>query len=86
MLAAGNQVRFDQKRRVRKYAIGKLVLLRYHPKSNMARKFCAKLSAKWHGPFRVLDQPTNLNYKIQNIDNEDDVRLVHVEQLREFNL
>nr|XP_055038275.1 uncharacterized protein LOC129426109 [Misgurnus anguillicaudatus] len=58
------------------------VWLRNFPQSSAQRHFSAKLAPKWKGPYRVLKQLGPLNYQITLETTGEDVRTVHVCNLK----
>lgn len=54
------------------------VWIRNFPQSNAKAKFTAKFAEKWRGPYRVVNQLGPINYKVALEDTGEDVRTVHV--------
>ena len=60
------------------------VWVRNFPQSNAEKKFTSKLAKKWKGPYRVVRQLGPLNYQVVLEDTGQDVRTVHVCNLKPF--
>jgi ribosomal protein L21E len=61
------------------YKVGDLVLLKAPP---MAEKFINR----WNGPFKITKSYSKVNYKIENLEEKRQKRMVvHVNRLKKFN-
>ena len=88
-MAEANEQRYNRTRNPSPIVFeeNQIVLLKNYPKSNAARKKCAKLEPKFKGPFKIVKKLSPLNYEICDIDGrESDVRVAHVEQLEIYNV
>lgn len=56
--------------------------MRNYPQSSAQHHFTAKLAQKWKGPYRILKQLGPLNYCISLESTGEDVRTVHVCNLK----
>lgn len=74
---------YNKKRREAGFKNKDRVWLRNFPQSSAQHKFSAKLAPKWKGPYRVLKQLGPLNYRIALEETGEDVRTVHVCNLKE---
>lgn len=69
---------YDKRRRDCQYESKDRVWLRSHPYSKAEKAFSAKLAPKWQGPYRVVRVLGPLNYEIVREDTGEDLRTVHV--------
>lgn len=58
------------------------VWVRNFPQSSAQRSFSAKLAPKWKGPYRIIQQLGPLNYRVALESSGEDVRNVHVCNLK----
>lgn len=58
------------------------VWIRQFPQSSAKKNFTAKLTPKWKGPYRVIQQMGPVNYRIALESTGEDVRIVHVCNLK----
>ena len=58
------------------------VWVRSHHLSKASKKFTAKLASRWKGPYRVVQQLGPVNYLVCLEDTGEDVRTVHVVDLK----
>jgi len=80
-----NKNLYDKKREQEvNYPEGTLVLLKNFPRSSKSKKRSAKLEPRYKGPYRVKRKLSPLNYELTDIDNENEKRIAHVEQLEKF--
>uniref|UniRef100_A0A3B4Z3E1 Gypsy retrotransposon integrase-like protein 1 n=1 Tax=Seriola lalandi dorsalis TaxID=1841481 RepID=A0A3B4Z3E1_SERLL len=75
---------YNKKRRDVGFRPRQRVWIRNFPQSHAGKKFTAKLARKWKGPYRVVQQLRPLNYRVVLEDTGEDVRTVHVSNLRPF--
>ena len=52
----------------------------YYPPS----KVCNKFARPWIGPFKVVDRPTMVDYKIQLVSDPSKVRVVHIDTIKPY--
>lgn len=72
----------DKRRRDVTYKEKDRVWMRTFPQSSAQHHFTAKLAQKWKGPYRVVKQVGPLNYRIALESTGEDVRIVHVCNLK----
>ncbi len=58
------------------------VWIRNFPQSSARRNFSAKLAPKWKGPYRIIQQLGPINYRVALESTGEDVRNVHVCNLK----
>lgn len=73
---------YNQKRRESSYKEKDRVWVRNFPQSSALHHFSAKLATKWKGPYRVILQLGPLNYRVALEATGEDVRTVHVCNLK----
>ncbi|KAL2091743.1 hypothetical protein ACEWY4_011541 [Coilia grayii] len=73
---------YDKQRRDLEFEVDDRVWRRTHPYSKAEKSFSAKLAPKWQGPYRVVNQTGPLNYQIVHEATGEDMRVVHVSQLK----
>jgi len=76
---------YDLKRRNVAFQIGDLVLKRHHVLSSAAQNIAAKLSPKFHGPFRINRMLSPVVCEIVSM-NGDFVGKVHVQDLKPYHI
>jgi len=72
---------YDSKRVLVEFKKGDLVLLHVPVVKPGRRK---KFTPMWKGPFVVIDRRNSNNYLIRSLDNERDIRTVHVERMKPY--
>lgn len=77
---------YDKRRRMVFYAVGDLVRVKTHPKSDADASFTAKLAPVYTGPFRVSKRLSDVNYRLTNVNTEEDVGVFHVVNLQPFHM
>jgi hypothetical protein len=75
---------YNQGRRDVTYAPGQLVVVRTHPISSAQRKFAAKLSDVWCGPYEVLEMFNNVNVKLRDVKNPRKIIHRHVVEMQPY--
>jgi len=68
---------YDKNARIRKFNIGDKVLIMLPTSEN-------KLLAKWKGPYKIIEQVGEVNYKIATSDSPKKTRIMHVNMLRKI--
>lgn len=76
---------YNKNRRTVGFKPKQRVWVRCFPQSQAKVKFTSKLAKKWKGPYRVVQQLGPLNYRVVLEDTGQDVRTVHVCNLKPFN-
>jgi hypothetical protein len=85
---------FNATRREEHFNVGDLVLLQTPPKlhdtdhqpvSAQNLHLTTKLLHTWHGPWKVLEQLSPVNYRIQNLRGRKKQDTVHVRRLKPYN-
>lgn len=64
------------------YAKNDRVWMKAHPLSKASQAFSAKFAPQWIGPYRVVEKLGPVNYRIVREDNGEDLRTVHVCNLK----
>ncbi len=75
---------YDKRRRSVSYAIGDLVRVKTHPKSDALANFTAKLAPLYSGPYRVTQVLSDVNYKLAKLDTGQDAGVYHVVNMQPF--
>lgn len=78
------QKNYNKNRRILAFKPKQRVWVRNFPQSSAKVKFTAKLAKKWKGPYRVVRQLGPLNYQVVLEDTGQDIRTVHVCNLKAF--
>ncbi|RXN37684.1 Retrovirus-related Pol poly from [Labeo rohita] len=73
---------YNKNRRDSTYKEKDRVWMRNYPQSSAQHHFTAKLAQKWKGPYRILKQVGPVNYRISLESTGEDVRTVHVCNLK----
>jgi len=79
-----NKVQYDRKRRDTDYAIGSLVWLKTHPKSDADRGVVGKFCPKYAGPFKVAKKISPLSYLLGYVDGDAIKGKYHVSHLKPY--
>ncbi|KAK3542197.1 hypothetical protein QTP86_017593 [Hemibagrus guttatus] len=66
------KLHYDKRRRSVSYAIGDLVRVKTHPKSDALANFTAKLAPLYSGPYRVTRVLSGVNYRLAKLDTGED--------------
>lgn len=77
--------RYNLRRRDRTFRVGELVLRRQHVLSSAAQNVAAKLTPKFHGPFRVKKRLSPIVCELANLDGVP-VGKIHVKDLKPYHL
>lgn len=56
--------------------------MKAHPLSKASKQFAAKFAAKWIGPYRIVEILGPVNYRVVREDNGEDLRTIHVCNLK----
>lgn len=83
---AKTKVKYDKDRVISKFKVGDKVLYKAHPQSSKVKKINAKLKLRWLGPFIVQDILSPVNVRITQEDDPGHIRVVHVSQLKMYNV
>uniref|UniRef100_A0A8C1YMA9 Integrase catalytic domain-containing protein n=1 Tax=Cyprinus carpio TaxID=7962 RepID=A0A8C1YMA9_CYPCA len=75
---------YDKRRRSVFYAIGDLVRVKTHPKSDALANFTAKLAPLYSGPYRVTQVLSDVNYRLAKLDTGQDAGVYHVVNMQPF--
>ncbi len=75
---------YDKRRRSVSYAIGDLVRVKTHPKSDALANFTAKLAPLYSGPYRVTQVLSAVNYRLAKLDTGQDAGVYHVVNMQPF--
>lgn len=75
---------YDKRRRCVFYAIGDLVRVKTHPKSDALANFTAKLAPLYSGPYCVTQVLSDVNYRLAKLDTGQDVGVYHVVNMQPF--
>uniref|UniRef100_A0A3B4YVK3 Integrase catalytic domain-containing protein n=1 Tax=Seriola lalandi dorsalis TaxID=1841481 RepID=A0A3B4YVK3_SERLL len=75
---------YDLRRRQSSYAVGDLVRVKSHPRSDAQSKFTAKLAPLFTGPLRVSQKLRDVNYRLTELDTGTDAGVFHVVNLQPF--
>ncbi len=75
---------YDKRRRSISYAIGDLVRVKTHPKSDALANFTAKLAPLYSGPYRVTQVLSDVNYRLAKLDTGQDAGVYHVVNMQPF--
>jgi hypothetical protein len=81
-MAEKNKEYYDNFRSEVEYTENQLVLLKHHPQSIKARNFSSKLAPLWKGPYKIIAKLSPLNYRLVHLNNNKDIRIAHVEQIK----
>jgi hypothetical protein len=73
---------YDRYRRELVFEVGDLVSMKQHHKSKDGKT--KKLMMQWEGPYVVIEQTSPVNYRIQDPDNEEWEKVVHVQALKKW--
>ncbi len=73
---------YNKNRRDMSFKERERIWMRNFPQSSAKDHFTAKLAPKWKGPYRVIHQMGPVNYKIALESRGEDVRVVHVCNLK----
>jgi len=76
---------YDRKRRDVEFQVGDLVLKRQHVLSSAAQNIAAKLSPKFHGPFRIDRMLSPVVCELVHL-NGDFASKVHVQDLKPYHI
>lgn len=76
---------YDSKRREVQFQVGDLVLKRQHVLSSAAQNIAAKLSPKFHGPFRIDRMLSPVVCELVNLNSES-IGKVHVQDLKPYHI
>ena len=74
---------YNARRRDRSFGVGELVLRRQHTLSSASQNIAAKLSPKFHGPFKVAKILSPVVYELSNLDNSGAGK-VHIKDLKPY--
>lgn len=72
------KLHYDKRRRSVSYAIGDLVRVKTHPKSDALASFTAKLAPLYSGPYHVTRVLSDVNYRLAKLDTGEDAGVFHV--------
>ncbi|RXN27908.1 retrotransposon Ty3-gypsy sub-class [Labeo rohita] len=75
---------YDKRRRSVLYAIGDLVRVKTHPKSDALANFTAKLAPLYSGPYRVTQVLSDVNYRLAKLDTGQDAGVYRVVNMQPF--
>uniref|UniRef100_A0A3Q3F5S0 Integrase catalytic domain-containing protein n=1 Tax=Labrus bergylta TaxID=56723 RepID=A0A3Q3F5S0_9LABR len=75
---------YDLRRRQATFAVGDLVRVKSHPRSDAQSNFTAKLAPLFTGPLRVSQKLGEVNYRLSNLDTGTDAGVFHVVNLQPF--
>ena len=75
---------YDQTRIPSTYQVDDKVLIKKHVKSSLIDKFTKSLEFKYEGPFVILRTLTPNTFLVKNVGNDNDVRRVHVTDVKRF--
>lgn len=75
---------YDLRRRQASYAVGDLVRVKTHPRSDSQSNFTAKLAPLFTGPLRVSQKLGDVNYRLTKLDTGVDAGVFHVVNLQPF--
>uniref|UniRef100_A0A3B3R7J6 Integrase p58-like C-terminal domain-containing protein n=1 Tax=Paramormyrops kingsleyae TaxID=1676925 RepID=A0A3B3R7J6_9TELE len=78
------KMHYDKSRRSVLYAIGYLVRVKTHPKSDALANFTAKLAPLYSGPYRVTQVLSDVNYRLAKSDKGQDAGVYHVVNMQPF--
>lgn len=78
------KAQYDKTRRPSPFNVGDLVLYRIYIPSDKAKGVSNKLSQGWKGPWVITDVINGVNVKIKLLENEREIKVVHVSQLKRF--
>ncbi|KAK3508128.1 hypothetical protein QTP70_015177 [Hemibagrus guttatus] len=78
------KLHYDKRRRSVSYAIGDLVRVKTHPKSDALANFTAKLAPLYSGPYRVTRVLSDFNYRLAKLDTGEDSGVFHVVNMQPF--
>jgi len=81
---AKSKQRYDRNRVPSNFNIGDKVLYKKFVQSDKAKGISNKLTHGWVGPFSVVDIIGPVNVRIQEINNQNHIRVVHVAQLKKY--
>uniref|UniRef100_A0A671P5Q4 Integrase catalytic domain-containing protein n=1 Tax=Sinocyclocheilus anshuiensis TaxID=1608454 RepID=A0A671P5Q4_9TELE len=69
---------YDKRCRSVFYAIGDLVRVKTHPKSDALANFTAKLAPLYSGPYRVTQVLSDVNYRLAKLDTRQDAEICNL--------
>ena len=72
---------FDQKAKNRTFDVGERVWL-FTPQKRKGK--CTKLLHFWHGPFRIVEKTSPVNYRLTSCDERRRTFVVHVSRLKTY--
>uniref|UniRef100_A0A673BM78 Integrase catalytic domain-containing protein n=1 Tax=Sphaeramia orbicularis TaxID=375764 RepID=A0A673BM78_9TELE len=75
---------YDLRCRQASYAVGDLVRVKTHPKSDAQSNFAAKLAPLFTGPLCVSQKLGDVNYRLTRLDTGIDAGVFHVVNLQPF--
>lgn len=75
---------YDKTRHPSPFKVGDLVLYKVYIPSDKAKGVSNKLSQGWKGPWTIVEVLNGVNVKIKLVENEKEVKVVHVAQLKRF--
>lgn len=75
---------YDLRRRQASFAVGDLVRVKSHPRSDASTGFTAKLAPLFTGPLRVSQKLGDVNYRLTKLDSGVDAGIFHVVNMHPF--
>lgn len=75
---------YDLRRRQASYAVGDLVRVKTHPRSDAQANFTSKLAPLFTGPLVVSQKLSDVNYRLTRLDTGVDAGVFHVVNLQPF--
>jgi len=75
---------YNRRHRKSVFAVGDLVCLRTHFKSDKSRKIMKKLCHRWSGPFEVAELITPLTYRIIDKESRQDAGTHNIKNLKKY--
>lgn len=78
------KAQYDRNRRASPYSVGDKVMYKRFVPSNKAKKISNKLTQIWRGPFTIIQVVNEVNIKIQLDSDPEQVRVVHVSQVKKY--
>jgi hypothetical protein len=77
---------YDRNRIQTRYQEEDLVLIKKHTKSSLKDKYCKSLDFKFEGPFKIHKLLTANSFLVQNVNNQNDFRKVHVDDCKKYRI